>query len=264
MKQLRLVAYVLAAAAWSLAASACDMHKGATASAAAAGAKGGCPYHAGASATAANAPAECPAGMSAQCTAAMRAQCQKGTATAAAMPAGCAKGAAAAAFHGTSATTAVMRGTACCSGQANATAANSRCDTKAMHADCSVCLDEATCDNALRSAGVREQVVALRNGAMIVYTAETPAGVRSLQNTVARYNDHIMSAYLASTGQSSLCAECRAFRGAMASGKFSRELVNVRNGCQILLTSSDRNIVAKIHDMSGPPMAARVAARVRS
>jgi hypothetical protein len=37
----------------------------------------------------------------------------------------------------------------------------------------------------------------------------------------------------------------------MASGKFSRELVNVKTGAQVLLTSNDREIVRRIHDMTG-------------
>jgi hypothetical protein len=154
----------------------------------------------------------------------------------------------------------MAKGSACCMGTAGAMAASGRCETKgasAHNADCSVCLDEATCDESLRGMGVRSQVLELRNGAMIVYTADSPAGVRSLQATVARYNDHIMSSYT-NGSDARLCGECKAFRGAMASGKFTRELVNVRNGCQILLTSSDKHIVERIHDMANAPVAARV------
>jgi hypothetical protein len=198
----------------------------------------------------------------------MRAQCAKGnkTTTAAASMDCCAgKGVSAAnasangcAEHGAR-SAAMAKGTCVgAAGAAGAMAGMTHCDKAAMHGDCSVCLDEATCSNDLRSAGVRSQVVALRNGAMIVFTAENAENVRSLQTTVARYNEHIMNAY--SGGEASLCGECKAFRGAMASGKFSRELVNVKNGCQILLTSTDRSIVRKIHDMTG----AQVAARVRT
>jgi len=127
------------------------------------------------------------------------------------------------------------------------------------HGDCSVCSDESECSNQLRAAGARAQVVSLRNGTMIVYTTETPANVHALQTTMARYHEHIMSA-LASGSDASLCPECKALRGAMQSGKFSREIINVRNGCQILLTSSDRNVVRRIHDMTG----AQVAARTKS
>jgi hypothetical protein len=232
MKHLRLVALILATAAWCAAAAyACDDSKGASASAA--NAKDDCSAHAGTSATAASS-----------------------------------SGGARCAMHGASAAascdraahaSAMAKGTGCCMGTASAMAANGHCEAKAMahNADCSVCLDEATCDNDLRSAGVRSQVVSLRNGAMIVYTAESPAAVRSLQATVARYNDRIMSDY-ANGSDVKLCGECKAFRGAMASGKFTRELVNVHDGCQILLTSTDRSIVQRIHDMTNAQMAARV------
>ena len=236
MKHLRLVAIVLAALAWTAAtAVACDMNKGASASGSA---KGSCADHA--TATAASAKGSCS---------------DHAAAAAAGCPAasGCPMGGKAARVNASAA----AMGGSCCG--AKGASASKGCDMSGANAACAVCLDEATCANDLRMTGVRSQVVALRNGAMIVYTAENGESVRALQATVARYNEHIMNSYASSNG-ASLCGECKAFRGAMASGKFTRELVNVKNGCQILLTSSDRTIVHKIHDMTG----AQVAARIRS
>jgi hypothetical protein len=280
MKQLRLVALVLAATAWTaVVALACETNKGASA----ANAKGACAAH-GTSATAASMNGSCTPAMASQCTAAMRAQCDKGakgkkvraasaaatadhcagaSATTASMDCCAGKGAASAsaaaasgcAAHGARGA-AMTKGAGSCAGAAGASAGMANCD---MHGNCAVCLDEVMCSNDLRASGVRAQVVALRNGAMIVYTADNAENVRSLQTTVARFNAHIMSAY-GGSGEAALCGECKSFRGAMASGKYSRELVNVKNGCQILLTSPDRSIVRKIHDMTG----AQVAARVRT
>lgn len=230
MKLTRLVCLVLCAAALTATvAFACDRtDKNASASAS----KASCSPHA---TTAANAVAtksgSCCASGATNATAAASAKgssCGVGTATAAAKSAGCCMGASAAA----------------------------NCDMKGVHGACAVCSDEATCGNDLRSSGVRSQVVALRNGAMLVYSADAPEGVRALQATVARFNDHIMNAY--NSGSATLCGGCKTFRGAMASGKFVRELVNVKNGCQVLLTSTDRSLVRRIHDMTGAQMAVRV------
>ena len=128
----------------------------------------------------------------------------------------------------------------------------------AAHGDCAVCTDQAACEEDVRALSAHAQVVALRNGAMIVYTAETPESVRALQAALARHNALIMGA-LAANGDANLCGGCKSFRGAMASGKFSRELVNGKNGAQVLLTSDDREIVQRIHDMT-----AASAARTKS
>jgi len=242
MKSLRVIALVLAVSCWSAALA----HAGDCSSASAA--KGGdacCGAHStsGASATAAstgNAHGACPMSAS-QCTAAMKAQCT------AAMRAQCARGAAM-----------TKAGSGCPFHAATLAMNNGRCDMKGVmaHDDCAVCADEAVCLDELRATGARSQVVSLRNGSMIVYTADSPGGVRALQASMRNHNETIMRA-LAAGSDASLCDECKAFRGAMASGKFSREVVNVKNGCQILLTSSDRNIVHRIHDMTGALALAR-------
>jgi hypothetical protein len=222
----------------------------------AAAAAGGCPYAgtatAGASGcsmhgatTAAAAASECAAhAKGATATAANNGCCaMSGTAATAAACEG-AKGAAASgscAMHGTMA------------------AAAGKCDMKGAMAHaggCVVCTDETACDDEMRGLNAHAQVVGLRNGAMIVYTAESPENIRALQVALARHNERVMHA-LASDTESDLCGGCKSFRGAMASGKFEREVVNVKSGAQVLLTSTDRSIVRRIHEMTGAQAAAR-------
>ena len=135
------------------------------------------------------------------------------------------------------------------------TAAGGKCDMAgATHGNCVVCTDETACDEELRGLNSHAQVVELRNGSMIVYTADTPENVRALQVSLARHNEQVMTA-LATNSDASLCGGCKSFRGAMASGKFSRELVNVKTGAQVLLTSNDPSIVQRIHDLTAAPVA---------
>lgn len=233
MKQLRLIALVLAASAFCAAiAFACGGAKSATAS------NASC-CSGGATATAANAKgakgakvangAQCTPEMQAACTPEMRAAC---TANKSAGAAGCS-------MHGASAA-------AGCAG-----------GSMAAHMDCAVCSDQMECEEDLRTSGAHTQVVALKNGAMIVYTAETPESVRALQATVARHNAAVVSV-LNGQRDGKLCSQCKPLRGAMASGKLTREVVNVQRGSQIIITSSDRAMVQRIHDMTGAQLAARV------
>ena len=188
-------------------------------------ASGGCPMSA----------AQCKAATAAgTCTADMKAQCaRRGASAAAAAAKGCP-------MHGGAATAAMMG----CGAHS------------AAHAACTVCEDDAACDADVRTLGAHEQVVALRNGAMIVYTIDNPASVHALQAAVARHNGRVVAA-LEGQGAASLCADCKQMRGAMASGKLTREVVNLERGCQLLLTSSDPAIVLKIHAAAGGPMTAR-------
>ena len=48
-----------------------------------------------------------------------------------------------------------------------------------------------------------------------------------------------------------LCPECKMVRGAIASGKLTRETVNIEGGCLTLMTSSDPSMVSKLHTMAG-------------
>ena len=234
MKQLRLLAIafaIITCAAASIANAGGD-HCAAGASAASASKSGdaccatkGKTTASAASASATKSGAACSADMAAHCSADMKAACAKGNKTTMAAGAGCA-------MHG-GATTAMA------------------------HADCSACEDAAMCEEEVRSTGSRSKVVALKNGAMIVYTAETSENVRALQSAVARRNEQVLAAMKAGT-DGKLCNDCRSLRGAMASGKLHREVVNVESGCMTLITSTDRAMVQKIHAMTGAPMAVHV------
>lgn len=222
MKQLRLVALVLAASACCVAmAFAGGAGKGASASAAGSSCCAG-----GASATAANAKGKGAKVAAGACTPEMQAACTPE------MKAACG------ANH--------SAGGACGAG-----------GSMAAHMDCAVCADQMGCDEDIRSTGAHTQVVALKNGAMIVYTANTPENVRALQATVARHNTTVVSV-LNGQRDGKLCASCKPLRGAMQSGKLHRELVNVQRGAQVVITSSDRAMVRRIHDMTGAELAARV------
>ena len=54
-----------------------------------------------------------------------------------------------------------------------------------------------------------------------------------------------------------LCDDCKQLRGAIASGKLNREVVNVERGVMTLVTSNDRSVVQRIRAMTGQPIAMR-------
>jgi hypothetical protein len=296
MKMARLVCAVLAlsliAGSWSRA-DACDAHKAAAAAkaakagAVAAAAKGG--------ACTAEMAAKCTPEMMAACKASMAAggpdlclrksagatavtAAATGATGASATPAvfaagsehcGTAKAAAVtAAAHGACATkaTAVAAGSGACGVKGkNVTAAAGHCSGFGMasvaagstHPDCEACLDMADCSGALDAAGALRQAVRLKNGVMYVYTADSPRNVSAVQAAVARRSERLIG--LAAAGDKArLCAECKAMRGAMASGKLTREVVNIEGGSLTLITSNDASVVARIHAMSDPKVAARV------
>jgi hypothetical protein len=122
--------------------------------------------------------------------------------------------------------------------------------------ECSACEAWADCDQAVRALGAKTQVVSLKNGAMIVYTADSNAGVKAIQSLISKRNDKMVAALSASSDRK-LCDECKQLRGAMASGKLHREVVNVERGCLTLITSDDRGLVQKIRAMTGQPVAMR-------
>jgi hypothetical protein len=194
------------------------------------------------------------------CTAEMAAACQSNAAVASAM--GCeAKGTSAAVASNGKAKSA--KGGDCCAmkGSSAAVAGNAKGATTATAAaknaaDCSSCHDWTTCEADVRALGARSQVVALKNGAMIVYTTDAPTDVKTLQAMVAKRHEKLL-AVLAAGGNQKLCADCRSLRGAIASGKLHREVVNVERGCMTLLTSNDQDIVRRIRNMTGQPVAMR-------
>lgn len=128
--------------------------------------------------------------------------------------------------------------------------------TMAGHAgmDCAVCADEMACDDDVKATGARAQVVPLRNGSMIVYMLDGDENVRGLQAAVARHNSRVVAAL---QGDAKLCTACKKLRGALASGKLVREVVNVERGCQVLITSSDRSIVEQVHRCTNAQVASR-------
>ena len=76
---------------------------------------------------------------------------------------------------------------------------------------------------------------------------------------MARRNDHMQRVFAAGD-KARLCSECKLMRGAVASGRLSRELVNGEGGCLTLMTSNDPTMVAKIYTMAGlkGPLAAKI------
>jgi hypothetical protein len=278
MKSLRLLALTLLACTCSAAqAHACDNTKSAasttpskstTASVASSSktpavpASGGCCAEAMTYKTAATSTAA-----SAQCTPAMHAACEKNPAVAAAM--GCStKGTTASTASTAKGASCAMHGSATAAGMDHCSGAKGASLTMAAAGmicsehmsgvthDCSACAAWADCDQAVHALGGRTQVVSLKNGAMIVYTAESNADVKALQSLISKRNDKMVSALSASSDKK-LCDECKALRGAMASGKLHREVVNVERGCLTLITSDDRALVQKIRAMTGQPVAMR-------
>lgn len=160
-------------------------------------------------------------------------------------------GAAAAALAQPVRVDAVLAG-ASCHGEGMTTAAG-----RGVHENCDACADLTACNEQLEAAGATMQVVPIKNGVMYVYTASSPAGVRSVQAAMARRNQRM--AEIASAGENvKLCAECKAMRGAAASGKLVREVVNIEGGVLTMMTSSDAAMVSRIHQLAGVQTSARV------
>ena len=108
----------------------------------------------------------------------------------------------------------------------------------------------------LDAAGAHRQIVRLKNGIMYVYTADSPRSVSAVQAAVAHRADRM--ARLATADKAHLCDECKAMRGAMASGKLSREVINIEGGSLTLVTSNDPAVVVKLHAMADDKVATRV------
>jgi len=163
-----------------------------------------------------------------------------------------AKGASAGATCGTKASAAAAAAAGTCSGHGMTTTA-----ARSSHGDCDACEDMAGCEQEIESAGASTQIVPLKNGVMFVYTADSPASVHAVQAAMARRNDR-MAQFASAGDKAHLCARCKEMRGAAASGKLSREVVNIEGGCLTLVTSNEPSIVAKIHAMAGITTASRV------
>jgi len=237
MKSLRLLALALFVCSCTASAVlACENHKSAKAGATTAG-------NTVVASNGAKGASGCTAEMAAQCTPAMRAACAKNAVTAGGI------GHCAGAKLGSTVTAGVTPGV---------TVVGMRCSEPmaGIAHDCAACGDWTDLDQNTRAMGARSQVVALKNGVMIVYTADTPASVRALQSLVGKRNNRLAYA-MAAGSDAKLCDECRQLRGAIASGKLHREVVNVERGCMTLITSSDRGVVQQIRAMTGQPIAMR-------
>jgi len=115
---------------------------------------------------------------------------------------------------------------------------------------CAICDEYASCDEKLTMAGAVTQVVPLKNGVMFVYTANVENQTHAVQSAVHRRNDRI--AEIAAAGMEvPLCDGCKAMRGAMASGKLHREVVNIEGGSLTLVTSEDPTVVKALQEYSG-------------
>jgi len=282
MKVARLVCTASAVtmiAGWATGALACDKDK-TSASAA------GTVYQASVTGKAktASTSATCSAEMAAHCSAEQAAACKAkmsadGASAVAASSSGAHDGASCG-MKGMSAT-AASASDGCCAGKASAsgasakngacamknsaTAANMQSNAHGMgvvaasnaHGDCEACLDMTDCSDALDAIGAHRQAVRLKNGVMYVYTADSQRNVSAVQAAVARRNQH-MAQFAVAGDKAKLCAECKSMRGAMASGKLTREVVNIEGGSLTLITSTDPTIVAKIHAMAEPKLAARI------
>jgi hypothetical protein len=118
----------------------------------------------------------------------------------------------------------------------------------AMH-DCDACAEISMCGGDARDVSASVNIVRIKNGLMYVYTAEAPARVQAVQAEMSRRSDHV-AAIMSAGNKAKLCGECKELRGAMASGKLNRELVNIEGGCLLLVTSSDAAVVSKLHAMT--------------
>jgi len=150
---------------------------------------------------------------------------------------------------------AAMAGIVGCGGQALTMAVG-----KESHAGCDACADMGAFDAELTGASAAVQVVPIKNGVMFVYTASVPGKVTALQSTITRRSEQLQR-IVAAGDKAHLCDGCKIMRGAMASGKVTREVVNIEGGALALVTSNDPALVRQIRAMAD---ANKTAARVKS
>lgn len=243
MKQMRLVfasMVVVAAGVGAVAALACPQ-KSATASnaltASASGAKaaGQCPYH--------------DAMVTASATGMANGKCAGHNAATTAAHEGCsmkAAGASTAANHGACVDHGVS---AMAAGLGTNYGMHDHANGMNAHIDCDACEDLAACDAELQAAGASMQTVPIKNGVMFVYTAASPGRVNAIQSVMARRTEHL-SRIIASGSTARLCDDCKSMRGAMASGRMVREVVNIEGGTLVLVTSDDPALVKRIRDQA--------------
>ena len=178
--------------------------------------------------------------------------CASKTSATAANTKACKSGESQAVYSSTDEVTAVPAGSGYSCGGKGATASAGRLS----HEGCDGCADMSDFDGELKASGALTQTVKLKNGIMYVYTAQDPAKVRAVQAAVSHRNDRLAS--LRTTDKAKLCPECKTMRGAVASGKLTREMVTIEGGCMTLVTSTDPAIVSKLHAMVANHTAARI------
>jgi hypothetical protein len=249
----RLVIPALAVAAlvstWAVASFACDKSKDAkTTARAASAAKAECSYSKSTAVTA-DAKGSCNYSKGAAVTADAKGACSYSKSAVTAAHEGCAVSKASAAVFaggetGNGRVDAVLTGGASCSGLSKTTGHT------ASKTGCAICDEYASCDEKLTIAGAATQVVPIKNGVMFVYTSNAENKTHAVQAAVQRRNDRI--AEIASAGGDvQLCDGCKSMRGAMASGKLRREVVNIEGGSLTLVTSDDASVVKALQEYSG-------------
>ena len=164
-------------------------------------------------------------------------------------------------MHGGAATTALNGGSApdaytAGGGMCSKHGATAMANGWAHDGACDACADLNKCEEALRAAGSVTQIVKLKNGVMYVYTADDPSKVRAVQAAMSRRNQRLV-AITAAGDKAHLCGECKYMRGAVASGKLTRELVPIEGGVLTLMTSNDPAVVARLHEMAGTQLSVR-------
>jgi hypothetical protein len=204
------------------------------------------------------------------CTPEMAAACMKAHGATAAVMASCP-------YHKGATTTAMTASSGSCASKSSATtattatakssgkgvtayAAGSSCGDHSKGAsagksaaaahDCDYCDSWAVCEETIRSAGAHSQIVMLKNGIAFIYTAPTTAGANTVQAAVVQRSerDQILSR---TDSKATICPECKSMKQAMASGKLTREVVNIEGGAMAIMTSADPSVVARIHSLVG-------------
>jgi len=121
---------------------------------------------------------------------------------------------------------------------------------------CEACSAWEVCAMELEGAGAGMQAMPLRNGVMSVYTVSGPGAMRIIRNALTRYQEHMVA--LTMTGEAvRLCPACRLLRGAVASGRLTREVIPVEGGGMLLMTSPDPAVIAMLRAEAGITSAPR-------
>ncbi len=94
------------------------------------------------------------------------------------------------------------------------------------------------------------QVIPLKNGVMYVFTAADPKDAGLVQAVLSSRNNRV-KALMEAGDRASLCGQCKAFRGAIASGNLTREVVNIEGGSLMIMTSPDRQMVNELYSLAG-------------